>query len=311
MSPDRQHGIDGLPGNKLPPSRSPVEQDPELESRSYKKATELAFTSQKIPTRPVSQGLSDYLKETNPDSLLLQDTQSIQHSSDLSQPLLKDSPAYREFQNKSIYLVSSLGLSLSARRTLSRRMSELGAKVYDSGDLKLSQLDQAQSDAKLLQDAIDAEQQLKDSDMVICEHRIGWEFWLAWEQGKQIGTLHWILCILNSINSPTCTIRPPTERLLDFPCPSGPINGLLQTDNRPITISNYTGAARTYLIRLIEKMNMKFSGSLVQNTSMLVAAKLVSIILLRFPLEMKMVLIKETHMLPNLDQQGRAQSGIR
>ncbi|PLW55933.1 hypothetical protein PCANC_02996 [Puccinia coronata f. sp. avenae] len=239
MSPDRQHGIDGLPGNKLPPSRSPVEQDPELESRSYKKATELAFTSQKIPTRP---------------------------------PLLKDSPAYREFQNKSIYLVSSLGLSLSARRTLSRRMSELGAKVYDSGDLKLSQLDQAQSDAKLLQDAIDAEQQLKDSDMVICEHRIGWEFWLAWEQGKQIGTLHWILCILNSINSPTCTIRPPTERLLDFPCPSGPINGLLQTDNRPITISNYTGAARTYLIRLIEKMNMKFSGSLVQNTSMLVAA---------------------------------------
>ncbi|KNZ44996.1 hypothetical protein VP01_85g11 [Puccinia sorghi] len=237
--PDYQHGIDGLPGNKLPPSRSPVEEDPELESSSHQKATELAFTCQKLPTRS---------------------------------PLLKDSPAYREFQDKSVYLVSSLGLSLSARRTLSRRIVELGAKVFDGGDLQLSKLeDLARSDVKLLKDAADAEQHLRNSDIVICEYRTGWEFWLAWEQGKRIGTLHWILCILNNINSPTCTVRPPIERLLDFPSPPEPISGC-EPDSKPITVTNYTGSARTYLIKLIERMHMKFRGPLLQDTSLLVAA---------------------------------------
>ncbi|KAA1089198.1 hypothetical protein PGT21_009936 [Puccinia graminis f. sp. tritici] len=269
MSADCQHGINGLPGTKLPPIGNPIEEDPEVESHSHKKATEMAFGAQNVSTRPVSQGLFDYLQVTNPDSL--EENPTIKHSSKLPQHSLKDTPAYREFQDKSVYLVSSLGLSLSARRTLSRRIEELGAKVFDGGDLKLTKLDKVRSDAKLLKDATNAEENLKNSDIVICECRAGWEFWLAWDQGKKIGTLHWILCILNNLDSPTFAIRPPTERLLDFPCPPGPITGC-DPESKPITVTNYAGAARAHLIKLIEKMHMTFSGALDQNTFMVVAA---------------------------------------
>ncbi|OAV88241.1 hypothetical protein, variant [Puccinia triticina 1-1 BBBD Race 1] len=239
LSADCQHGINGLPGTKLPPTtRRPIEEDPELESLSHKKATDMAFAAQKISPRP--------------------------HS-------LEDTPAYREFQNKSVYLVSSLGLSFSARKTLARRIEELGAKVFDSGSLKLTELDKSRSDPKILNDAINAEQKLKSSDIVICECRSGWEFWLAWEAGKKIGTLHWILCILNNLDSPTFAIRPPTERLLDFPCPPGPISGC-DPASKPITVTNYAGMARSHLIKLIEKMHLTFSGTLASNTFMVVAA---------------------------------------
>ncbi|KAI7945589.1 hypothetical protein MJO29_011977 [Puccinia striiformis f. sp. tritici] len=266
MSADCQHGFDGLPGTKLPPiARKPIEDDSELELRSHKRATEVAFPAQKVSARPVSQGLSDYLEVTDPNSL--EDNPSIEHPSKLPQ----DTQAYREFQDKSVYLVSSLGLSLTARRTLARRIEDLGAKVFDSGDLKLAQLDKKRPDAKVLKEATDAEQNLRNSDIVICDYRTGWEFWLAWDEGKKIGTLHWILCILNSIDSPICAIRPPTERLLDFPCPPGPIKGC-DTNSKPITVTNYTGTVRAYLIRLIENMHLTFSGSLAHDTSMVVAA---------------------------------------
>ncbi|KAI9605821.1 hypothetical protein H4Q26_004190 [Puccinia striiformis f. sp. tritici PST-130] len=243
MSADCQHGFDGLPGTKLPPiARKPIEDDSELELRSHKRATEVAFPAQKVSARPVSQGLSDYLEVTDPNSL--EDNPSIEHPSKLPQ----DTQAYREFQDKSVYLVSSLGLSLTARRTLARRIEDLGAKVFDSGDLKLANLTRSARTQKT-----------------------GWEFWLAWDEGKKIGTLHWILCILNSIDSPICAIRPPTERLLDFPCPPGPIKGC-DTNSKPITVTNYTGTVRAYLIRLIENMHLTFSGSLAHDTSMVVAA---------------------------------------
>lgn len=240
MSPDRQHGINGLPGTKLAfSSNKPITADSQLESWSHQTATRLAFANQNVPTRASSLG---------------------------------GSPAHRQFQNKSVYLSSSLGLSLSARRTLVRRIEELGAKVFDGHDSILGDSNGCRSDSPdMLITALTAEQELTDSDIVICEHRTGWEFWLAWDMNKQIGTLHWILGILNHADSPTSVIRPPTERLLDFPCPAEPIAGC-EFDQKPITITNYTGVARSYLIRLIEKMHLNFSGSLDVDTIMVVAA---------------------------------------
>lgn len=170
-----------------------------------------------------------------------------------------------ELDGKWVYLASSLQLSPHSRETLVERMKQMGANVYDA------ETDDPHCKKERDASDMDAEKALSDANFVICDSRSGWEFWLAWEFRKTIGTLRWITTILSTTTSLHRGIRSPLESLLDYPLPPRPISGRGPQKNL-VTITNYTGTSRSYLIRLIQKMGLKYEGTLTANTWLLVAA---------------------------------------
>ncbi|CAH7669945.1 hypothetical protein PPACK8108_LOCUS4612 [Phakopsora pachyrhizi] len=274
LDPEIQHGSMGIPGSKLPGSSRRIISEVEVEENAYKTATQLAFDGQNIPSRTVSQGLIDYLELVSVSCLSSE--QSVRSLFEKSSQSLEDLELDQQpiWKGKSVYLTSKLELSSIARNSLVRRIQRIGARVTDAANLLRPEPGEGTSnlsESDKLRRELDAEKQLAESDFVISEHRAGWEFWLSLELNKTIGTIHWILGVLNSNNSPELGIKPPSERFLDFPVPSGKVNGWGNT-SKTITITNYTGPARSYLIRLLEKMGLKFSGSLDNGTELVIAA---------------------------------------
>ncbi|KAL4080140.1 hypothetical protein V8B97DRAFT_700237 [Scleroderma yunnanense] len=78
-----------------------------------------------------------------------------------------------------------------------------------------------------------------------------------------IGTLTWLFSVESS-----GTLHSPLDSLLWYPVPRGGVPGLSDLE---ISITNYTGAARDYLKRLITLMGAKFTPSLSVENKVLVA----------------------------------------
>jgi mediator of DNA damage checkpoint protein 1 len=100
--------------------------------------------------------------------------------------------------------------------------------------------------------------------------------------GKLVGTVAWLMHVQT-----TGVFTIPMEQLLHYPVPKKPIPAfteevfksvlwlpslLLTTGSQEITITNYTGAAREYLKRMIQVMGGKFTASMSSKNTVLIAA---------------------------------------
>jgi len=109
-------------------------------------------------------------------------------------------------------------------------------------------------------------QAVRNSDFIVCRYREVQEFREAIRQDKQVGNLTWLICVVSKDE-----LSDPRQEPLHFPVPR---QGIPEFSNAAITISNYRGATRQYLTKMIKLMGATFSGTLTAKTSLCVAANL-------------------------------------
>ncbi|KAJ2822653.1 regulator of Ty1 Transposition, partial [Coemansia erecta] len=101
-------------------------------------------------------------------------------------------------------------------------------------------------------------------DILLCQHRTGYEYSKASRLGKVIGTFVWLYQAFL-----TERIAPPTQRLLHYPVPVTPVPKM---DRMVVSISHYTGASRDYLQRLVVAMGAQYTPRMTRATTHLVTA---------------------------------------
>ncbi|ETS64932.1 hypothetical protein PaG_00366 [Moesziomyces aphidis] len=111
-------------------------------------------------------------------------------------------------------------------------------------------------------------QAARNSDYVVCRYREVQEFREAIRQSKQVGNLTWLIWVVSNDR-----LSDPRQEPLHFPVPRTPI---AEFQGVAITISNYRGATRQYLTKMVKLMGATFSGTLTAQTSLCVAANLAS-----------------------------------
>ncbi|KAJ6497507.1 hypothetical protein C8R45DRAFT_129169 [Mycena sanguinolenta] len=105
---------------------------------------------------------------------------------------------------------------------------------------------------------------LEDCDVFITRYRTERVFYEAYNAGKIIGTLSWLL------NAHITGVQTsPMDQILHYPVPKGNVEGF---ETHLISVTNYTGEMRDYLKKLITLMGGDFSPSLSQKNTALVAA---------------------------------------
>lgn len=120
----------------------------------------------------------------------------------------------------------------------------------------------------LAEDATDAavEQAVRDADLVVARFRESREFGAAMREDTTVGTLPWLVQILSKGR-----MSSPRDRLLHFPYPESPVPGF---DRLTVTITNYSGAQRTYLKDLIAKMGGTFTPHMTPSHHVCIALDL-------------------------------------
>ncbi|WFC99758.1 regulator of Ty1 Transposition [Malassezia yamatoensis] len=108
---------------------------------------------------------------------------------------------------------------------------------------------------------------VRESDLVVARYRESEEFGAAILQNKPVGTLLWLVQILSKNR-----IIASRDRLLHFPYPREPVRGFSQL---AVTITNYSGAARSYLKELIAKMGGNFTPHMTPSHDVCIALDLV------------------------------------
>ncbi|KAJ1023086.1 hypothetical protein NDA16_003239 [Ustilago loliicola] len=111
-------------------------------------------------------------------------------------------------------------------------------------------------------------QAVRNSDFVVCRYREVQEFREAIRQNKQVANLTWLIWVVSND-----ILSDPREEPLHFPVPR---QGIPEFQNATITISNYRGATRQHITKMIKLMGATFSGTLTAQTSLCVAANLKS-----------------------------------
>lgn len=106
------------------------------------------------------------------------------------------------FADQVVYLVAGLGCPRALLDVLERRIVQAGGQPVDGSGF----------------DALQADEALRQADIVICDHRGGWEYWLAFEEEKIIGNIGWLIyCFARGKYSG------PQSHLLHYPRPKGPV----------------------------------------------------------------------------------------
>ena len=105
------------------------------------------------------------------------------------------------------------------------------------------------------------------ADLVVARYRESREFGAAMRQDVTVGTLPWLVHILSKGRMVS-----PRDRLLYFPYPRKPVPGF---DRLTVTITNYSGAARSYLKELIAKMGGTFTPHMTPSHDVCIALELV------------------------------------
>lgn len=95
-------------------------------------------------------------------------------------------------------------------------------------------------------------------------YRSGTDYVKASKKGLTVGSLAWLYHILTSGR-----LESPLAHLLHYPVAKGAMPGM---ENAVITISNYTGAAREYLKRLVAACGAKFTPTMSPQNTHLIAA---------------------------------------
>ncbi|KAG1767131.1 hypothetical protein EDD22DRAFT_876793 [Suillus occidentalis] len=104
-----------------------------------------------------------------------------------------------------------------------------------------------------------------ESDVFVTRYRSGKAYFKAARSSRPIliGNLTWMFHV-----DASGTLNDPHDSLLWYPVPRGGIPGLNECE---ITVTNYSGAARDYLKKLIQVMGAKFTPSMSQSNKVLVA----------------------------------------
>ena len=100
--------------------------------------------------------------------------------------------------------------------------------------------------------------------MFVCKFREGWDYKLAARSGKHVGSLSWLYYLIT-----TDTWTSPFRRLLHYPVDPKGIPGF---QDFKISVSNYTGEARTYLENLIIACGGQCTKTLKQDNTHLITA---------------------------------------
>ena len=114
----------------------------------------------------------------------------------------------------------------------------------------------------------DIVKKVADCDTYIGHYRDGAEYILASRSNKEVGNLSWLYHLIQH-NAWTSPLR----RLLHYPIPR---NGIPGFKNFKISISNYTGEARTYLESLVKAAGGEFTKTMRQDNTHLITAHLIS-----------------------------------
>ncbi|KIK88110.1 hypothetical protein PAXRUDRAFT_802378 [Paxillus rubicundulus Ve08.2h10] len=155
----------------------------------------------------------------------------------------------RVWGGRRILLSHSLELGKGSREAVEagiRRTGGVLVKIHTTGD---------EQDAE--------EKAVDECDVLITRWRSGKAYFKAVRASLLIGTLTWLFGVESS-----GTLHSPLDSLLWYPVPRGGVPGLV---DREISLTNYTGAARDYLKRLILLMGGKFTPSMSARNMVLVA----------------------------------------
>ncbi|RVX71657.1 hypothetical protein B0A52_03841 [Exophiala mesophila] len=145
------------------------------------------------------------------------------------------------FKKKSVMLSTDLGISSYLRGILDGIVTVSGGKLTES---------------------------VADADMFICKFREGDDYKIASRSGKDVGNLAWLYYLIT-----TDEWTSPLRRLLHYPVAR---HGLPGFPGLKISLSNYSGEARTYLENLIIAAGAECTKTLKQDNTHLVTAHVVS-----------------------------------
>ncbi|KAJ2562125.1 regulator of Ty1 Transposition, partial [Coemansia sp. RSA 1836] len=151
-------------------------------------------------------------------------------------------------------------LSEAALARLGQRLAEAGATVARP----LTAAAEASGGRRLLM-AESAVADWASVDILVCQHRAGYDYCKASRLGKLVGTLVWLYEAFLSER-----LSAPTRRLLHYPAPAVVVGGM---DRMVVAVSHYTGAARQYLIRLITALGARYTAKLTRENTHLVTAQ--------------------------------------
>ncbi|KAG1727036.1 hypothetical protein EDB19DRAFT_1643230 [Suillus lakei] len=151
----------------------------------------------------------------------------------------------------------------AGRRLLLSRSLELGkghreaveANIQRAGGTVVKEEAQEDEEATLVDEC----------DVFVTRYRSGKAYFKAARSSRPIliGNLTWMFHV-----DASGTLSDPHDSLLWYPVPRGGIPGLNECE---ITVTNYTGAARDYLKKLIQVMGARFTPSMSQSNKVLVA----------------------------------------
>jgi hypothetical protein len=141
------------------------------------------------------------------------------------------------FKNKEVMLATDLGISPYLRGILNGLITTGGGKVTES---------------------------VSQADMYICKYREGRDYKTASRAGKDVGNLAWLYFLIQ-----TDQWTSPMRRMLHYPVAK---DGLPGFPGLLISLSNYSGDARSYLENLITATGAKCTKTLKQDNTHLITA---------------------------------------
>lgn len=188
-----------------------------------------------LPDPEILRGITDIPKETKSRKHMSgAATANPDHS---APPRIGDRKSLKVFKNKRVLLDTDLEISDMLRDVLN------GIILVSHGKMVKN---------------------VSEADMLVCKYRKGVNFEAAMLKKIDVGNLAWLyhLIVHDLWTSPL-------RRLLHFPLPKEPLLGF---DKYKISLSNYSGEARTYLENLIIATGAESTKTLTQNNTHLITA---------------------------------------
>ncbi|KAG0699519.1 hypothetical protein DFH29DRAFT_1070645 [Suillus ampliporus] len=177
----------------------------------------------------------------------------------LSSPVATEEAERREGVNvwagRRLLLSRSLELGEGHREAVEANIQRAGGTVVKAKGTSTHEEAQEEEEAALVDEC----------DVFVTRYRSGKAYFKVARSSRPIliGNLSWMFHV-----DASGTLNDPRDSLLWYPVPRGGIPGLNECE---ITVTNYTGAARDYLKKLIQVMGARFTPSMSQSNKVLVA----------------------------------------
>ncbi|KAJ2797694.1 regulator of Ty1 Transposition, partial [Coemansia guatemalensis] len=176
--------------------------------------------------------------------------------------LSKPTKAFLEGYGVAIDPQLRYSMSAGALARLTQRLVEAGARVIGPGAEAAAAQAGGETGRELPESLVT---DWEEVDILICQHREGYEYSKASRLGKLVGTLVWMYQAFL-----TQQLTAPTRRLLHYPQPATAVERM---DRVRVTVSHYSGSARRYLARLVTAMGAEYAPRMTRATTHLVTAR--------------------------------------